>query len=58
MDQNVVVPGMNGLPGANLANGLPGMAGATGMNGLVNGHYGPVYSGAYGPVAHPYDAPK
>lgn len=28
------------------------------MGGLVNPHYGPVYNGAYGPVAHPYDAPK
>ena len=29
-----------------------------GMNGLVNPHYGPVYNGAYGPVARPFDAPK
>ena len=28
------------------------------MNKLVNPAYGPVYNGAYGPVAAPYDAPK
>ena len=28
------------------------------MNKLVDPAYGPVYNGAYGPVAAPYDAPK
>ena len=29
-----------------------------GLHSIINPHYGPVYNGAYGPVAHPYDAPK
>lgn len=61
MDKTAVVPGLNAVPGANLASGASGAAGLSagaGAAGLVDGHYGPVYSGAYGPVAHPYDAPK
>ena len=34
------------------------LPGGTGMDGLVGGRYAPTYNGAYGPVAHPYSAPK
>ena len=34
------------------------LPGGTGMADLATGRYGPTYNGAFGPVAHPYSAPR